>query len=70
MAVFVNIERVVGRIDPTAIAMAVEGQEGVLRLQQQLMATLEDRLHEQLEACTQLSRHLSASDWRNDSPSV
>jgi len=34
MAVLVNIERIVGRDDPTAIRrMFVEAQEGVLRLQ-------------------------------------
>jgi hypothetical protein len=64
MAVLVNIERVAGRVDPIAIrAMAVEAQEGVLRLQQQLMAVLADNgsLREQLEVCTQLSRLLPAS---------
>lgn len=52
MATLVEIERIVGKGDPIAMrAMIAEAQEGVLRLQEQLMVALEHNgmLREQLE---------------------
>lgn len=58
MALLVDIDRLVGKGDPMVIReMIMAAQDGVLRLQQQLVATLENngRLRDQLEICGKMS---------------
>jgi hypothetical protein len=58
LTALVEIERIVGKCDPMAIRpLILEAEEGVLRLEQELMAALETNgsLREQLEIGDQFS---------------
>ena len=60
IAKLLQIERAVGRVDPTSIRLFVhEIQDGVLQLERLLIATLEENeaLRERMERCEQSRLH-------------